>query len=662
MKLINLSYLNKGVLFRFFATSLTIVLMIVLIGCTSSSTDDSDDNTPPQEQPSDPDNGDDNSGGGSGSSDNNEQISLEELVANVESAQEVIDPLFEQCETIDDLAKHLDEIKAMECVSNAWIYEDALYTIVEGGFQMGWSYHTIPTLQDNTTSANNNLYSPSDFITRASNTEQRDEHTFLEGNNVCIINQVFNDSDWAYIRTLFSNLEQNFTDADFAVRHLRGTGTTSFILNQLSNYNIIFWATHGCYDGDNHWFTTESISTSKDTVFDYLESWIKYGFLDAAMYLSTTYDGKHIMIADELIDNQMGNIKDAIVFCSSCESLKGNNRVAEIFLNKGAKVFLGYTDTTCVSNDAGVEFFKNMLKGMTTGQAHNKLDGKYRIDNHPNHPKKPHNAKLVLHGDKDYCIVHPKVKTIEKPEVEGASATLEGVVEEWNGNKLLEGEVGFCWSKDNSQPTIKDKHIKVLDISNSDQEDIEFDTTIEDLEIATEYYYRSYLYINDEYWYGEVKNFETDNDPDAYMRAYLIKLYNDTNGDNWDKNTNWCSGKPLDDWYGVSIDTEDGKRIYSIILGDNNLQGTLDLSGCTALGYLSCKENQLTSIDVSGCTVLHHLYCYDNKLLTYINASECIALKNIDFHCTDNQPIKLDISGCSALTELKLHLYKIKLN
>ena len=276
MKLINLSYLNKGVLFRFFATSLTIVLTIVLIGCTSSSTDDSDDNTPPQEQPSNPDDGDDNSGGGSGSSDNNEQISMEELVANVESAQEVIDPLFEQCETIDDLAKYLDEIKAMECVSEVEIEEETLFIILKGGLRIGWSYYEFPIDsaedEDNGEESNekynsvipaiSETSSQTDVVTRA---EQRDEHKYIsDAKNIAVINvvdhQVHNDIEFALKRVI--------QDANFKINSNKSS--TSDVINTINSSDVIWLMTHGMMTSTKHWLMTEEVSSiSEDIEMNY---------------------------------------------------------------------------------------------------------------------------------------------------------------------------------------------------------------------------------------------------------------------------------------------------------------------------------------------------------------------------------------------------------
>ena len=54
----------------------------------------------------------------------------------------------------------------------------------------------------------------------------------------------------------------------------------------------------------------------------------------------------------------------------------------------------------------------------------------------------------------------------------------------------------------------------------------------------------------------------------------------------------------------------------------------------TALGYLSCFNNQLTSIDVSKNTALELLYCSGNQL-TSLDVSKNTALTNL--WCFSNQ-------------------------
>ena len=173
------------------------------------------------------------------------------------------------------------------------------------------------------------------------------------------------------------------------------------------------------------------------------------------------------------------------------------------------------------------------------------------------------------------------------------------------------------------------------------------------LEYDTEYSY--FVYYSDKDHaiarYGATRTFKTVGEDD--LRDMLIKLYHDTGGNNWTRNDNWCSDKPLDEWYGVYVYTDDaGRRKCKLELNANNLVGKADLSGCTALTRLFFDENQLTSLDVSGCTALADLDCSGNEL-TSLNVSGCTALE--DLFCSGNQLTSLDVSGCTALNYLRCY-------
>ena len=67
----------------------------------------------------------------------------------------------------------------------------------------------------------------------------------------------------------------------------------------------------------------------------------------------------------------------------------------------------------------------------------------------------------------------------------------------------------------------------------------------------------------------------------ASDRAALVALYNATEGGSWITRTNWLSGRPLDEWHGVTTDS-DG-RVTALNLSSNSLYGALP----AALGDLS---------------------------------------------------------------------------
>ena len=67
----------------------------------------------------------------------------------------------------------------------------------------------------------------------------------------------------------------------------------------------------------------------------------------------------------------------------------------------------------------------------------------------------------------------------------------------------------------------------------------------------------------------------------ASDRAALVALYNATEGGSWTTSTNWLSGRPLDEWDGVTTDS--GGRVTALNLVSNRLVGALP----AALGDLT---------------------------------------------------------------------------
>ena len=75
-------------------------------------------------------------------------------------------------------------------------------------------------------------------------------------------------------------------------------------------------------------------------------------------------------------------------------------------------------------------------------------------------------------------------------------------------------------------------------------------------------------------------------------REALIALYKATTGDNWIDNTNWCSDRPVSEWYGVTINEEG----MLLLLSDNNLLGKLpqEIGNLENLVWLCLDHNKLS--------------------------------------------------------------------
>ncbi len=89
----------------------------------------------------------------------------------------------------------------------------------------------------------------------------------------------------------------------------------------------------------------------------------------------------------------------------------------------------------------------------------------------------------------------------------------------------------------------------------------------------------------------------------------------------------------------TSLDVSNNTALTHLDCGINQLTN-LDVSGATDLYFLQCQSNQLTTLDVSTNTALQYLYCYSNQL-TSLDVSNDTTLKEL--HCQDNQLTNLDL-------------------
>ena len=78
--------------------------------------------------------------------------------------------------------------------------------------------------------------------------------------------------------------------------------------------------------------------------------------------------------------------------------------------------------------------------------------------------------------------------------------------------------------------------------------------------------------------FGSLTTPDKDLEWEVDEREALIAIYNALDGDHWLDNTNWCSDKPLNQWYGVG--TNGSGRVVTLILGWNNLQGHFPVAIC----------------------------------------------------------------------------------
>lgn len=426
-----------------------------------------------------------------------------------------------------------------------------------------------------------------------------------------ILNQMSEDDSFGQskIRDMHKKLQSAFQNAGYSATIVnRNQLTRNFFHEDIYDFDLILLMTHGLYsDTKRHWFLTGEYY--KPDIEWLITSLTKLGVSRQKEHR----DGKDVsvdyfMVSEDYLAASDGRFDNsAIIFNLACHSLEGNNNVANVFLDKGAGVYLGYDDSNCRGYYAGVNFMANLLKGESVSEAYESLPYGERFDNYDDvwHEENntegkditKHNAKLKLVGDGSIRITHAEES----------------------------------------------------------------------------------------------------------IRAYLERLYRDTDGDNWENNTNWCTDAPVEEWYGVYC----WDSLYSISLASNNLRGSISLTNCPYIKYLDVSGNILESLNLGGCTNLTelHLWSYgDSTVINSIDVSGCKKLLSLDcgygdclmglkmvravscdtlnyfshtegmlseldfdgcanlesVHCSDNMLEEITLAGCSALRTLYCNNNKLK--
>lgn len=181
------------------------------------------------------------------------------------------------------------------------------------------------------------------------------------------------------------------------------------------------------------------------------------------------------------------------------------------------------------------------------------------------------------------------------------------------------------------------------------------------------------------------------------LREQLIRMYNNTGGPNWKGNDNWCTEKPLTEWYGITQDM-DGK--YYIQMPENNIRGTVQLNDttikvlvlsgnpvthanlntCTNLEILDLSGTPLEKLYLAGCKRLSKIY-YNEQNLHTLDISESnhaeqlkeyhfqnlkvlharnLEVENLSFN--GNELDTLDLSGCTRLLAMSKDGHDIEVN
>ncbi|MBC8755841.1 hypothetical protein H2O64_14280 [Kordia sp. YSTF-M3] len=139
--------------------------------------------------------------------------------------------------------------------------------------------------------------------------------------------------------------------------------------------------------------------------------------------------------------------------------------------------------------------------------------------------------------------------------------------------------------------------------------------------------------------------------PDDNFEQALIDLGYDTSLDDYVLTANintvgslTISSRNITDLTGI-----EGFTALTFLSCSNNMLTTIDITNNSMLGYFYCKNNQLTTIDVSQNPVLETFWCYENSL-TSIDVTQNSILRS--FLCFDNELTSIDVTQNLSLRSI----------
>ena len=461
---------------------------------------------------------------------------ISEIAKDVVNINEYVSPIFSDCDNMEQLSQHIENIQKIDGVMKAWSTNSSLYIRTKGGLTMSWTY----TPEEN-----------SEYIFEAQTSSEPDKH--MLGNsgitqsysydnhdfghdyrNICIINQQINDLKRNTYLGTYNLLEKQFGLSGFTnVKRVNGDeADLDFFTDSLTNYDIIFLITHGSFDGQNHWISTgeEADLLSKINIELKLKEWndgkeivssnkfygIRFGTVVEERYnlqLTLCIENiSYVGISQKYISEKMeGRFDEAIIFNTSCQSLKGNDGLASAFCSRGAKAYLGYDESNEIGKIAGPSFFINMMRGMTIEEAYNALP-EYQKQDLPKETGIYANLHYKPEANKDICIAHLNPITKDTTMVSG-KRRLNGTFETPVKGLFENYELGFCYSYTTSTPTVEDS--EVIYVENTERyitENTDYYAEVKDIKSGETCYYRFFFKNphSGEYVYGDTKYFEIE--------------------------------------------------------------------------------------------------------------------------------------------------------
>ena len=303
---------------------------------------------------------------------------------------------FEQCNSINELYSHLDEMKKVEYVEDIYFTNITMFVKIKDFGTISYSYIPNYDLSDSQGEAK----TTTPVFTRASDASYG--HSSLGLENAAIINQLYLNESRTNCRDVSEAIHGILSDAGFRPVEITAP-TYEFFQRDIFNYDIICLIDHGGWDPENkvHWLTT-STEVNKEE-YNYIQKDKLYQFKnlprDQVSITAVTEGRKNLLsitssrtiyyveVSEKYIEaseRQFKKYGSVIFFNGACQSVMGGKRgytdankpdfsLAEILSKKGVAFYLGYDESNNVGHVADLSFIGRLASGMSLEMAYKTL-------------------------------------------------------------------------------------------------------------------------------------------------------------------------------------------------------------------------------------------------------------------------------------------------
>lgn len=301
-----------------------------------------------------------------------------------------VDFYYDQCHSMAELNKYLEDIKKIEYVEDAYTTNTTMFVKIKDYGKITYSFY--PERKSSISRYNidkkyRRVQASHKKIANHKKTLPKNNHQ-LGSVKICIAIQEKNDDKFDFLDDVSDLMYDMFDSNGFQVSY--EDPTVDFYCNNIFEYDIVYLDTHGCYDPDTglHWWLTieEPDNTNrldpndlykykdipKDQVIFNRHLEIRNGSEQSCWYA---------MVSEKWVDSSNKSFKNsgnAILFNGACQSMMGNGvemdsinySAARIYQLKGAGLYLGYDQSNDVCDYAATNFFIRLISGMSIEKAY----------------------------------------------------------------------------------------------------------------------------------------------------------------------------------------------------------------------------------------------------------------------------------------------------